>query len=148
MAKQNWLKTQLALFKDDFDFRLETVILNLTERICGKMKQKSINRTELAGLLNVSPPAVTKILNGNSNFTLKTLLSLSDALGQNLEINFIDKEIASTYLYPVDTKTWNITTHVDDKYVNVCDNLTISGSADTVIDISRYDETVDISETA
>jgi transcriptional regulator with XRE-family HTH domain len=92
MSLNNWIKEKLELFKDDFDFRFETIILNLTERICERMKQKNINRTELADLLNVSPPAVTKILNGNSNFTLKTLLSLSDALEQKLEINLRDRE--------------------------------------------------------
>ena len=92
MASGDWLKNKIELFKDDFDFRLETFILDITEDICKRMKQKNINRSELADLLNVSPPAVTKILNGNSNFTLKTLLSLADALGQELKINFTEKK--------------------------------------------------------
>jgi transcriptional regulator with XRE-family HTH domain len=96
MKLNRWIKEKIELYKDDFEFRFETLILNLTENICKRMKQKNINRTELAGLLNVSPPAVTKILNGNSNFTLKTLLLLSDALGQELEINFRDKEASWT----------------------------------------------------
>jgi len=94
MKIKSWFREKLESYKDDFEFRLESLILNLTENICIKMKQKNVNRTELADLLNVSPPAVTKILNGNSNFTLKTLLSLADALEQNLEINFVEKEAA------------------------------------------------------
>ena len=66
--------------------------MDLTEKICVRMKQKNINRTRLSNLLDVSPPAVTKILNGNSNFTLKTLLSMSDALDLELKIDLVEKK--------------------------------------------------------
>ena len=54
-----------------------------------------INRAKLANLLNVSPPAVTKILNGNSNFTLKTLISLADALDMELKVDFVEKQVTA-----------------------------------------------------
>lgn len=92
MKTEEWFRKTLETFEEDREFRLETIILNLTEKICQKMRQKKINRTKLAELLGVSPAAVTKILNGNSNFTLKTLVSLSDALGLDLQINFIERK--------------------------------------------------------
>ena len=147
MAKTSWLKNKLTLFKDDFEFRLETLIIDLTERICFKMKEKEINRIDLAGLLNVSPPAVTKILNGSSNFTLKTLLSLSDALGQDIEISFVDKEVASAHWMPVPTKSWNIATHADEIAYVSC-NSTISGSGDTVIYSPPLDEKIEVDRAA
>ena len=64
------------------------------------MKQKGMNRVKLAQSLNVSPPAVTKILNGTSNFTLKTLLSLADALDFNLKIDFEDKTVSASKYTP------------------------------------------------
>jgi len=91
MRPGEWFKEKLESLKDDFEFRLETLILDLTEKICARMKQREINRTRLSELLNVSPPAVSKILNGNSNFTLRTLLSLSEALGLDLRIDFVEK---------------------------------------------------------
>lgn len=99
MKTGKWFKRKMESFKDDFNFRLETLILDLTEKICIKMEQKNINRTRLSDLLNVSPPAVTKILNGNSNFTLKTLLSMSDALDLELKIDFVDKNAAPVGVY-------------------------------------------------
>ena len=99
MKTGEWFKRKLEALKEDFEFRLETIILDLTERICAKMEQKNINRTRLSDLLNVSPPAVTKILNGNSNFTLKTLLSLSDALELDLKIDFVEKTTVSDEVY-------------------------------------------------
>lgn len=99
MGAQNWFKKKLDAIKNEFDFRFESLILDITEKISIKMKQKGINRVKLAQSLNVSPPAVTKILNGTSNFTLKTLLSLADALDFNLKIDFEDKTVsASKYI--------------------------------------------------
>ena len=92
MSLKNWIKDKLELYKDDFEFRFESLILNVTENISKSMVEKNINRTKLAELLDVSPPAVTKILNGNSNFTLKTLLSLSDALDLELNVEFKEKK--------------------------------------------------------
>src|SRR2546427_8302109 len=39
----------------------------------------------------VSRAYVTKVLNGNPNLTIKTLLKLSDALGRELAIHFVPK---------------------------------------------------------
>lgn len=92
MELEKWFKEKLEIFKDDFDFRLESIILNLTEQICEKMVDEKITRTELAGRLEISPAAVTKILRGNSNFTLRTLLSLADSLGLELNIGFKERQ--------------------------------------------------------
>ena len=91
-TEQNWLKNKLEELKDDFEFSLEGFILRLTEDICKRMEQKNMNRTDLAQRLNVSRPTVTKILNGRSSFTLRTLVSIADALEYELEINFVEKD--------------------------------------------------------
>jgi len=96
METEEWFRDMLESFKDDFDFRLETIILDLTEKISKRMKEKNINRIKLAELLQVSPSAVTKILNGSSNFTLKSLLSLVDALELDLKIEFKEKSVITS----------------------------------------------------
>jgi len=88
MEPKEWYDKKLKTIEKSLGYRLESIILNLTEKICRSMEEKKINRSKLAKLLEVSPPAVTKILNGTSNFTLKTLLSLADALELDLEIDF------------------------------------------------------------
>lgn len=93
MKMEDLVSKELESYKDDFEFRLESIILELTESICKKMKEKNIGRSKLAQLLGVSPAAVTKILNGNSNFTLKTLLSLADSLDLSLKIDFQEKDL-------------------------------------------------------
>lgn len=95
MSTEKWFSEILESFKDDFDFRLEGLIFDLTEHICKTMKDKNIKRKQLAEILKVSPAAVSKILNGNSNFTIRTLLSLADALKTELKIEFKEKGIAT-----------------------------------------------------
>ena len=89
--RKTWFEEMLDSVKDSFTFRLETIILNITEQISKRMKEKQTNRVQLAKALNVSPAAVTRVLRGNSNFTLKTLLTLGDVLDLNLEVNFTSK---------------------------------------------------------
>lgn len=99
METEKWFKGMLESFEGDLDFRLEMIILDVTERISKRMKEKGISRTKLAELLKVSPPAVTKFLNGKSNFTLRKLLLLADALELQLKVDFKDKNIVATKPY-------------------------------------------------
>lgn len=103
MAKKSWFQKQIEALKDDFDFRLETLIYNITEKISIRIKQKALNRSQFADILKVSSPAVTKLLNGNNNFTIKTLLSIADALEFNLKIDFEEKAKVSA-IRPVEDK--------------------------------------------
>jgi transcriptional regulator with XRE-family HTH domain len=108
MKNRTWLEKMLDSVKDSFEFRLEKIILDLTEQVCKRMQDRQITRTQLARDLNVSPAAVTKILNGNSNFTLRTLLSLGDALNLDLGIEFRPKEISVQGSLGVWTQAGNV----------------------------------------
>jgi transcriptional regulator with XRE-family HTH domain len=88
MDTEKWFNEKLAALEDDTDFRLEEVILDLTEQISVRIKEKGMTRAKLAGLLGVTPAAVTKLLNGNPNFTLKTLLKVADALDLKFNASF------------------------------------------------------------
>lgn len=94
MQSSKQFKKMMKSAEGDFTFRLETIILDITEQIVKAMEERGINRSKLAQLSSVSPAAVTKILNGSSNFTLKKLLSLADALGLELHVSLRTKESA------------------------------------------------------
>jgi len=95
-ALKNWFETLLKECKNDFDFRLECLLLGLTEQIAKIMREKNITRADFAQRLNVSPAVATEILKGNSNFALRTLLAIADALERRLEINFVEGRQATT----------------------------------------------------
>ena len=88
MKLEKWFTQKIEEFKGDIEFRTEEVILEITERIVELMKKENINRTELAKRLRVKKPFISKLLNGNPNMTLKTMVSLSMALDYDLNISF------------------------------------------------------------
>lgn len=94
MATNKWFRQQILKAEKSFDFRLESLLIEIGEDIAFLMEQQGLTRSQLAERLGVSRAYVTKILNGNPNLTIKTILKLADVLAQDLEINFkIKREI-------------------------------------------------------
>ncbi len=91
MSKQNWFLENLEKVQNTFDYRLENILLDVGENIALFMKEQNLNRSQMAQRLGVSRAYVTKILNGNPNLTIKTLLRLSDVLEKDLKIMFWSK---------------------------------------------------------
>ena len=77
---EKWFKDKLGEHSETVEFRTEEAILDFTEKVCEVMEAKNISRAELAERMGVSRAFVTKILNGTTNFTLKTMVSISTAL--------------------------------------------------------------------
>ena len=95
-------KRYTQMFKeveDDFEFRFEDYICIITEGICEIMEEKGLKRTDLAKKLEVSKPAVTRMLEGSPNFTVKRLLRVAEVLDRKLKIvlepkNAFEKKIS------------------------------------------------------
>jgi transcriptional regulator with XRE-family HTH domain len=126
MGTAKWFKDAMESARKDFTFRLETIILEITEQVVKAMKEKRINRSKLAQRLNVSPAFVTKILNGTSNFTLKTLLSLADTLDLELKVRFEEKKQDGVHQGSVTAFSWSA---VSDNYVVIEEGASIFSSA-------------------
>lgn len=86
MKSKEWYKEKIGKFRNDVDFMTETVIVDFTEKIVGKMKKTGLSRADFAQRLGVSKPFVTKLLNGNPNLTVKSMVSIAHALGCELNI--------------------------------------------------------------
>ncbi|MEO0075794.1 MAG: helix-turn-helix transcriptional regulator [candidate division WOR-3 bacterium] len=86
MSNEMWFKDYLEKFKDDVEFITEEVIIEFTEKIVDRMEKLNLSRTELAKKLGVSKAFITKILNGNPNLTVKTMVSIAKALECKLDI--------------------------------------------------------------
>jgi transcriptional regulator with XRE-family HTH domain len=70
----------------------ETIVLDLTCEIERLMKARKISRADLAKKVDVSPAYITKILRGEGNLTIKTVVSLADAVGAKVVLQLIEKE--------------------------------------------------------
>ena len=89
MDTEAWYQNKLASIKDDFDFKFDSLVLDITETIRTKLKEKGIKQTKLAERLNVSSAAISKLLRGESNFTIKKLVEIAEAIELKLEINLV-----------------------------------------------------------
>jgi len=82
------LREKVNAARGTFDYRLEKILFQLGEDICLLMEQQRLSRTQLAERMGVSPAYITKILSGNPNLTIKSLLKLADAMGKELTLQF------------------------------------------------------------
>ena len=73
-------------YKDDPEYILEGLLIDINEQLVGEMERKKITRTQLAKQLNCSNAYITKLLNGTENLTLKKLLEVALALGKEIDI--------------------------------------------------------------
>jgi len=117
MNSEEWFKEKLDKFKDDVDFLTEKAILGFTEQLVSHMEKNGITRAELARRLNVSKAFVTKLLNGNPNLTIKTMVSLARILDCDLKVDLLaatsPEYLASIREARADYRSGKVKTHAE-----------------------------------
>ena len=68
------------------DYWIAGAVHELTEAVFERMEQEGVTRSELARRLGTSPAYITKLLRGQGNFTIATMVRLARALGAELRI--------------------------------------------------------------
>lgn len=68
------------------DYWAAHAALDFTEQVCREMERLGVTRAELARRMETSPAYVSKILRGESNFTMASMVKLTRALGVPLRI--------------------------------------------------------------
>ena len=92
--------------RSSVEYRQQALVLELSERVLSRIGHLGISQAELARRMGVSRPMITKLLTGDSNFQLKTLLRLSDALEMDFVADFVPKGFALPRFYVSrDTRT-------------------------------------------
>lgn len=86
MAKKSFEKLIEDARKRD-TFWSATLILEFTEGLQSLMGKRGISRIELAKRLGVSPAYVTKVLRGNVNFTVDSMVKLANAVGGHVHVH-------------------------------------------------------------
>lgn len=71
---------------DPTDRRIADHQRAFTAAVLRLMERRGTSRSDLAQLLGTSPAYVTKILRGDANFTLASMVKLADALGAEVRI--------------------------------------------------------------
>lgn len=85
--------------RSSIEYRQQAIVLELSERVLDRLEHLGISQAELARRLGVSRPMITKLLTGDSNFQIRTLLRLADALKMDLAIDLIPQGFSLPRFY-------------------------------------------------
>lgn len=69
------------------DYWTEGLAVEFTEEISRLMKEKNVSRSVLAERIGHSPAYVTKVLRGDANLTIASMVKLARALGAEVRVH-------------------------------------------------------------
>lgn len=87
----------IAALQTDVIYRTESLKLQVAESIVALMDEHKLNKSALAEKLEKSASFVTKILSGENNFTLETMVRVGLALNHQIEVMFRPLNYAPKY---------------------------------------------------
>lgn len=88
---KGWLAKRVESLAGRVGYETQKLMLEISEQIIARMAGLDINRSALAETLGKDRSQVTRLLNGNPNVTLKTLVEISSALGTRWEIRLAER---------------------------------------------------------
>lgn len=100
-----WFERKLAASKDTPEYELEWLLLDIEEALHTSMETQGITRSELADRLGTSRAFITKLLGGQENLTLKTLVRVANALEMKVDAKFVPRERAANVAKKPQVKT-------------------------------------------
>ena len=95
VTPSEWFERKLAASKDTPEYELEWLLLDIEEALHTSMEAQGITRSELADRLGTSRAFITKLLGGQENLTLKTLVRVANALEMKVDARFVPRERAA-----------------------------------------------------
>lgn len=76
------------------------IALDFAEEVETFMKRKKISRADLAKKMDTSAPYVSKVLRGEANFTLETMVKIAMAVDADIEVHLIERNNSSMFTIP------------------------------------------------
>ena len=89
--KKKSFKELLDTAKRQDTYWVTSLILDFTEGLHKMMEVNGVSRSELARRLGVSPAYITKVLRGNVNFTLDSMVRLVRTAGGEVSLQVAPK---------------------------------------------------------
>jgi transcriptional regulator with XRE-family HTH domain len=79
--------------KERETYQSASIILEFTEGLYGLMQENNISRKELAKRLGTSPAYITKVLRGDINFTIDSMVKLAKAAGGTVQVHIGQEQV-------------------------------------------------------
>ncbi len=84
---ENTFSSLLAKAKERDSYWTARAVHEFTEDLCRLMEQRGVSKAELARHMGSSPAYVTKVLRGNTNFTIESMVRIARALDGKLSLH-------------------------------------------------------------
>lgn len=89
--KELFLK-KLKEYEKDPEYILYSLIFEINEEICKALERNNLNYKQFAEKLNVKPAYISKLLNGQPNLSIKSLVKIALALNLKIKQPFYEDE--------------------------------------------------------
>lgn len=80
------------------DYWHEGAVLEFTLDLLHRMEEQNISRADLARRMGTSRAYITRLLGGDANFTLMTMVKLSMAVGGALHLHISDQKATTRWV--------------------------------------------------
>jgi plasmid maintenance system antidote protein VapI len=87
----------LERVKTSPDYWHGAAVLDFTEDLQQRMEEQNVSRAELARRMGTSRAYITRLLGGDANFTLMTMVKLSMAVGGALHLHISDQKATTRW---------------------------------------------------
>jgi transcriptional regulator with XRE-family HTH domain len=77
------------------EYWVADAVHGFAEDLVRAMERQQVSRTQLAAKLGASPAYITKILRGNANFTLRSMVRIARALGLAVRARLVHPDAAT-----------------------------------------------------
>jgi len=74
------IQAALKAARETHEYRAEGASIEFTNAMVTRMRQLDVSRSELAARIGVNPAYISKILRGDTNFSLETMVKIANAL--------------------------------------------------------------------
>jgi len=104
MTLHEEFQKRLEKDKKTVEYQIERLLLEINENILKILEEKSMTKKDFAKRMGVSPAYITKLLNGQPNLTLKSLLKIALTLDVKLSVEIKDYAKIYEIEIPSDTR--------------------------------------------
>jgi len=74
------IQAALKAARETHEYRAEGASIEFTNAMLTRMRQLNVSRSKLASKIGVNPAYISKILRGDTNFSLETMVKIANAL--------------------------------------------------------------------
>lgn len=85
------LRNLKARVKSRDGYWVEKLKLEFTKALSDQMNRRGLKKRDIANKLELSAPYMTKVMRGDENFTIETMVKLARAAGGRLHVHIADE---------------------------------------------------------